>query len=416
MKANTIIKIPVFLPLFILSVTIYAQTSNEGLLYVSTNTKFSTEADMHNKTTGEFYNDGEAFIYKDFDNLGIVDFYEETGMTRFIGATEQEISGDQLSTFYNVFFNNSSANAPFHLSGDIQVFGYADFNQGIVDVDNYQGSFLFGTNASHINTSDISHVDGPVEKYGNTDFLYPIGDKGYYRFAGISVPASTSALYSAKYYFEDPNVLYNRDSRENHIKIINAQEYWTIEPLTSEEDILITLSWREITTPQDILADPIAEHLHIARWDEQEGIWIDEGGVVDMDAQTVTTNVNAFGVFTLARVELESVDPFEIEVYNAITPNDDGVNDYFVIDFAENPNVQNVHVQIYNRWGVKVFETDNYGASGDVFDGYSTGRLTINDNQRLPTGTYFYVLNYQYNNDGTLQQNKQAGYLYLNGN
>jgi len=416
MKKNIVFKVIALSMVLLPLVGTFGQTSNEGLLYVSTATEFSTEADMHNKTTGEFYNDGEAFIYKDFDNRGIVDFYAETGITRFIGTSAQEISGDKLSTFYNVFFKNSSAAAPFHLSGDMQVFGVADFNQGVVDVDNYQGSFLFNTDATHQNTSDNSHVDGSVDKYGNTNFVYPIGDKGYYRFAGIAAPSSTSAMYSAKYFYEDPNTLYNRDSREAHIALIDAQEYWTIAPLTSEEDLLITLSWRDVTTPQAILEAPIAEQLHIARWDEEAGIWIDEGGVVDVDAQTVTTNVNSFGVFTLARVASESDDSFELVVHNAITPNGDGINDYFVIDFDENPNVTKVHVQIYNRWGVKVFETDNYGTNGDVFDGYSNGRLTINENERLPTGTYFYVLNYQYNNEGTFEQNKQAGYLYLNGN
>ncbi|EKF54341.1 hypothetical protein I215_13033 [Galbibacter marinus] len=29
-------------------------------------------------------------------------------------------------------------------------------------------------------------------------------------------------------------------------------------------------------------------------------------------------------------------------------------------------------------------------------DGYSNGRLTINESQPLPSGTYFYILNYQY--------------------
>src|SRR5690606_24329885 len=106
MKKNIVFKVVLFLVCSPMG-SAFAQTSNEGLLYVSADTKFSTEADLNNKTTGEFYNDGEAFIYKDFDNQGIVDFYAETGMTRFIGTTDQEISGDQLSTFYNVFFNNS---------------------------------------------------------------------------------------------------------------------------------------------------------------------------------------------------------------------------------------------------------------------------------------------------------------------
>ena len=71
---------------------------------------------------------------------------------------------------------------------------------------------------------------------------------------------------------------------------------------------------------------------------------------------------------------------------------------------------------VFNRWGVKVFETDNYGLTGDVFDGFSTGRLTVLNNKQLPSGTYFYILDYQYNVGTEDKRHKQAGYLYLSGN
>ena len=51
-----------------------AQTSNEGMLYISDDTKFSTVERLNNKSSGSFYNDGEAFIYSHFNNDGILDF------------------------------------------------------------------------------------------------------------------------------------------------------------------------------------------------------------------------------------------------------------------------------------------------------------------------------------------------------
>lgn len=389
----------------------YAQTTNTGTLYVSPQTVFSTIDDFANTPSGEFFNDGDAFIYADFSNDGLVDFYQETGTTRFIGSTIQQITGSELSAFYNIVFDNYSNEVPFHLSGEIGVFGQANFQQGIVDVDNYMGSFLFDTQASHQNTSDNSHVDGAVEKYGDTDFIYPIGDKGYYRFAGISAPSSGSSIYSAKYFFEDPNGIYNRASKQDHIDIVNDQEYWTIQPLTPAQDILITLSWSDATTPSELLIEPVEDNLHIVRWDDQNRIWVDEGGVADLEKQTITTNVDTFGVFTLALVKSQKNNT--VKVFNAITRNSDGINDRFVIDFGDVQGVQKVQVEIYNRWGVKVFETDNYGHGGDFFDGYSKGRLTVREGERLPAGTYFYVLNYQYNENEEVRYNKQAGYLYL---
>jgi gliding motility-associated-like protein len=48
----------------------------------------------------------------------------------------------------------------------------------------------------------------------------------------------------------------------------------------------------------------------------------------------------------------------EIEVPNIITPNGDGVNDYFVIKNIE--RVETSTLRIYNRWGKKIYEASPY--------------------------------------------------------
>ncbi|AOW10256.1 hypothetical protein EM308_12485 [Flavobacterium gilvum] len=97
-------------------------------------------------------------------------------------------------------------------------------------------------------------------------------------------------------------------------------------------------------------------------------------------------------------------------VHNAISANEDGKNDYFQIDNIEdNACYKNVRVEVYNRWGVLVFERDNYNNEGNGFRGKSEGRTTISKNEGLPTGTYFYILSYD--TDGV--KVKKDGYLYL---
>ena len=54
-------------------------------------------------------------------------------------------------------------------------------------------------------------------------------------------------------------------------------------------------------------------------------------------------------------------------------------------------------MQIFNRWGVLVYETVGYGGSSgseNVFRGISEGRVTIAESKELPTGTYYYVLKF----------------------
>ncbi|MCW5909821.1 MAG: VCBS repeat-containing protein [Cyclobacteriaceae bacterium] len=74
----------------------------------------------------------------------------------------------------------------------------------------------------------------------------------------------------------------------------------------------------------------------------------------------------------------------EIEIFNAVSPNNDGKNDFFIIQNIEALEPENT-VTIYNRWGSKVFETDNYSET-NAFRG-----LNQNGNE-LPSGTYFYKI------------------------
>ncbi|MBM1107958.1 gliding motility-associated C-terminal domain-containing protein [Aurantibacter crassamenti] len=104
---------------------------------------------------------------------------------------------------------------------------------------------------------------------------------------------------------------------------------------------------------------------------------------------------------------IQQVD--ELEVFNVVTPNSDGVHDVLTIRNIE--NYPNNDIKIYNRWGILVFETEGYTNQSNYFDGYSRGRTTVSQNEKLPVGTYFYILNYE-SVDGAMK--KLSSYLYLN--
>ncbi|GJH41781.1 hypothetical protein RCZ04_23310 [Capnocytophaga sp. HP1101] len=94
--------------------------------------------------------------------------------------------------------------------------------------------------------------------------------------------------------------------------------------------------------------------------------------------------------------------------YNGISVDGDGKNDYFHIGGIENyPN--NV-VRIYNRWGVKVFETEGYDNATRVFRGISNGRVTVQAPEKLPEGTYYYVIEYYDQNNS---KQSKVGWLYI---
>ena len=94
--------------------------------------------------------------------------------------------------------------------------------------------------------------------------------------------------------------------------------------------------------------------------------------------------------------------------YNGMSVNGDGKNDHFHIGGIENyPN--NV-VRIYNRWGVKVFEVNGYDNVTRVFRGISDARATVEAADKLPQGTYYYVIEYYDQNNN---KQSEVGWLYI---
>lgn len=132
---------------------------------------------------------------------------------------------------------------------------------------------------------------------------------------------------------------------------------------------------------------------------------------------TISEDANVDGDFANDDVDADGIPDYlepnsnadDIEIYNVVTPNGDGAHDYLKIEGLE--NFPNNTIRIYNRWGVLVFTTRAYDTAGNVFDGTSQGRVTVQQDNKLPVGTYFYILDYE--DDNGLMQTRN-GYLYLN--
>ncbi|MDP5229125.1 MAG: gliding motility-associated C-terminal domain-containing protein, partial [Cellulophaga sp.] len=91
-------------------------------------------------------------------------------------------------------------------------------------------------------------------------------------------------------------------------------------------------------------------------------------------------------------------------IYNEFSPNGDGANEVFFIECID--QYPNNYLEIFNRWGTKVYEQRGYN---NTWDGISTGRATIKAGERLPVGTYYYALDL-----GDGKTAPRAGWLYLN--
>jgi gliding motility-associated-like protein len=84
---------------------------------------------------------------------------------------------------------------------------------------------------------------------------------------------------------------------------------------------------------------------------------------------------------------------------NVFTPNGDGYNDYFNVIAA---GYNNFHIIIYDRWGLKIFESSNAAIQWN-------GRVN-NTGGECPDGTYYYIISARDVNDASFANH---GYLTL---
>ncbi len=79
-------------------------------------------------------------------------------------------------------------------------------------------------------------------------------------------------------------------------------------------------------------------------------------------------------------VSVQSLCDLDIEIPNAFTPNNDGINDFFrIVNLS--PNLSNVQIDIFSRWGQKVFS----GKGNSGWDGKYKGK-------ELPADAYVYLI------------------------
>lgn len=131
------------------------------------------------------------------------------------------------------------------------------------------------------------------------------------------------------------------------------------------------------------LADPVAE----VWWTVDDASTL-EGGIVETvlnelgwsEVCMILKSVEGCVDTTCKEIEVVTA---AIEIPNIFTPNGDGLNESFEIRyldfFPEN------HLEVYDRWGVKIYEEDNYHNNWSAQD--------------APDGVYYYILHVAYLGD-----------------
>lgn len=237
--------------------------------------------------------------------------------------------------------------------------------------------------------SDQSHVQGAVQHTGTGNKLFPIGNGTTYlpvQIDGI-VSAGTQVRVSST---ELGGTVLPKSSS---LKSISDQRYFTVDVLSgSLQNATVTLPVRN----ENNLGGGL-QSLVVAQASALNDPFTSLGQSNATGSLSTGTVISAQSP-TEPLLAVASADNSDIVVFNAVAPNGFDLNRYMRIANLPTPN----KVLIFNRWGDKVYEVENYDdtVSGKRFAGLDT------KGNELPSGNYFYKIEVD-------QKEVKTGYLSL---
>ncbi len=126
----------------------------------------------------------------------------------------------------------------------------------------------------------------------------------------------------------------------------------------------------------------------VAIIDDNQNLLIDYKGLAFSGIDEVTIEVCDFtGKCVQQKISIEVIG--DVVVYNGISPDGNGQNDFFELRYIDVIEAAKENrVIIFNRWGSKVFEMNNYNNTTRIFSGLNQ------HGEELPAGTYFYKIEF----------------------
>ncbi|KAJ1464796.1 C-terminal domain of CHU protein family-domain-containing protein, partial [Baffinella frigidus] len=210
---------------------------------------------------------------------------------------------------------------------------------------------------------------------------------------------SVNLFAKSAYFFENANNpisftnSYDTFETDLDVESVSTNEFWRLEGTIPSK---ITLSWNQRSAIIGLTDDvtmiiPVGWNKNSERWTNLVGSTpvgsLNEGFItttsfIPDDYEIITLGVSKDPYEPLSK-DVILLDNFFVSV------NGDGVNDSFFVE--ELQDFDSNFVQIYDRYGFKVFEMANYT---DEFKGFSNlNNIPFGAEKGLPIGVYFYTIN-----------------------
>ncbi len=344
---------------------------------------------LYNQGNLRIHDQGNIGFHTDLINDGVID--DNLGLAGFYGDSNTlDVSGAFSATFFDTEF---MAQNGVLLNTSMNVANNANFVSGNVLTVRAQPdiSLNFMQNGFSAGESDISKVNGYASVTDQQNFTFPVGDGAQLRPL-IMTSSSVNALAKCAYFLENPNspttfpTGFSTNSKPASLGEISQVEFWRLEGSVPST---ISISWNErsnIAALTDNANDVVA-----VGWSKSANQWVSLGG---SSAGDLTQGFALSGSFIPDEYEIITFAaagiPTEILTLDnyLVTANGDGIND--VLEFPELALSPNNHMKIYDRYGLKVFDKEDYT---NEFNGFSNvNNFVIARDKGLPDGVYFYII------------------------
>lgn len=281
---------------------------------------------------------GELEVFTELKNNGLLN---STGTISLEGNQPGILSGSSGISTRHLVLNKTGGSA---IQADtlvtITTNGSLTFNSGVLTPTS-PNRLDFESGSMAINTSNASFVNGPVRKFGDQNFNFPVGDDGFYQPIGIENISPVNSSYEARFFNANGPGIYGY-SWVPSINNVATCNYWTLDQI-SGTSARVRLSWGN---DDDCEINNLAG-LVVSRHDG--AIWQNEGQL-STTGNTVNGSVLSANVITdfspFALASITGDNPLPVEWLNfSVQAENDGVklkwstaseinNDYFEIEHS----------------------------------------------------------------------------------
>lgn len=315
---------------------------------------------------GQISNDGLLAIQGNWVNTGT--YNDQTGQIHFNGKDLQYINHGSLP-LGTVFFQNGRK----HISENFHVEGKMILDQTKVFVP--AGSGLYVGEGAKLEYQPDDRIIGALYMTGN-DITFPIGTPEKNLPVRLVLPEDQVMQIGV---VAKPGPL--SASKENTISSV-AEFYWELMTPENYQGAEVTLNFQDARFLQSI------EYARIGEAESFNSVIKDAGCIMfsgSPDFGMVTSERVRGPYLTVARKYIKG-EKAPINVLNLISPNNDGYNDFLLIENIE--AYPDNTVSIFDRWGVKLYEVNAYDNDQVKFEGVGNEKLRSN----LAQGSYYYMV------------------------